>query len=194
MGALMLSCAVPLAAQTNPDAGSMPDEDVYILSPFEVMAAQDTGYVATSTLAGTRVRTELRDVASAISTVTSAFLEDTGSRNAQDLLVYTTNTEVGGITGNYSGAGGSVNYNETTLLLRPNANTRVRGLDAADNTRNFFLTEIPWDGYNVDRVDMQRGPNSILFGVGSPAGIINTSLVGAEFDNKGKFENRIGSF
>jgi len=194
MGALMLCCAVPLAAQTNPDAGSMPDEDVYILSPFEVMAAQDTGYVATSTLAGTRVRTELRDVASAISTVTSAFLEDTGSRNAQDLLVYTTNTEVGGITGNYSGAGGSVNYNETTLLLRPNANTRVRGLDAADNTRNFFLTEIPWDGYNVDRVDMQRGPNSILFGVGSPAGIINTSLVGAEFDNNGEFENRVGSF
>lgn len=196
MGALMLSCAVPLAAQTNPDAGSMPDEDVYILSPFEVMAAEDTGYVATSTLAGTRVRTELRDVASAISTVTSAFLEDTGSRNAQDLLVYTTNTEVGGITGNYAGAGGGAasGYNESPLLLRPNANTRVRGLDAADNTRNFFLTEIPWDGYNVDRVDMQRGPNSILFGVGSPAGIINTSLVGAEFDNKGKFENRIGSF
>ena len=28
---------------------------------------------------------------------------------------------------------------------------------AADNTRDFFVTDIPWDSYNVDRVDIQRG-------------------------------------
>jgi hypothetical protein len=186
MATLMVTCASSLLAQT--------DEDVYILSPFEVTAEEDSGYIATTTLAGTRVRTDLRDIASAISVVTGEFLKDTGAKNTQDLLVYTTNTEVGGITGNYSGAGGSPSYNESPVLRRPNTNTRVRGLDAADNTRNFFLTEIPWDGYNVERVDMQRGPNSILFGVGSPAGIINTGLISAEFTDKGKFENRIGSF
>ncbi|HLP24770.1 MAG TPA: hypothetical protein VK477_03770, partial [Acidobacteriota bacterium] len=73
-------------------------------------------------------------------------------------------------------------------------NTRVRGLDAADNTRDYFLTEIPWDGYIVDRVDLQRGPNSILFGVGSPAGIINTSINTATFKNQNKIENRIGRY
>jgi outer membrane receptor protein involved in Fe transport len=32
-----------------------------------------------------------------------------------------------------------------------------------------------WDGYNVSRVDIQRGANSILFGNGSGAGIINSA-------------------
>lgn len=169
-------------------------EDVYELSPFEVTTSEEEGYLASDTLAGTRVRTDLRDIASSISVVTSAFMKDTASVKAEELLIYTTNTEIGGVTGNFSGLGGSVTFNESSALLRPNTNTRVRGLDSADNTRNFFLTEIPWDGYNVERVDMQRGPNSILFGVGSPAGIINASINTADFTDKGKYENRIGSF
>ena len=60
--------------------------------------------------------------------------------------------------------------------IEPVPNTRIRGLAEADNLRDFFLTDIPWDSYNVDRVDLQRGPNSILFGIGSPAGIINSGL------------------
>jgi hypothetical protein len=189
-------------AQTAPSpspagSGQAPsvDDETIVLSPFVVDASEDKdGYLATSTLAGTRIRTDLRDVASAISVVTAQFLKDTGAKNAQDLLVYTTNTEVGGVHGNFSGAGGSQTYSESGNLLHPNNNTRVRGLDSADNTRDYFLTEIPWDGYNVDRVDLQRGPNSILFGVGSPAGIINTSLNGAAFKNANKFENRIGQY
>lgn len=59
--------------------------------------------------------------------------------------------------------------------------TPVRGLAAADNSRDFFVTDIPWDSYIVDRVDIQRGPNSILFGLGSPAGMVNASTRNAEF-------------
>ncbi len=168
------------------------DEPV-VLSPFFVEAGEDRGYQAVSTLAGTRIRTELKDIPSAISVVTSQFLQDTGASNSQQLLVYTTNTEVGGMQGNFSGAGGGTTYNENSNLLRPSSNTRVRGLDSADNTRDYFLTEIPWDGYNVDRVDLQRGPNSILFGVGSPAGIINASLNTAGFKNSNEIELRVGS-
>jgi len=196
--ALCLVSVLRLNAQaTAPAAGPKKDEseETLVLSPFVVDASEDAdGYAARSTLAGTRVRTELRDVASAISVVTSQFLQDTGARKSEDLLVYTTNTEVGGVSGNFSGAGGGSTYNESGNLLRPNNNTRVRGLDSADNTRDYFLTEIPWDGYNVGRVDLQRGPNSILFGVGSPAGIINTSLNGAAFKNSNKIENRVDKY
>ncbi|HEX2657026.1 MAG TPA: TonB-dependent receptor plug domain-containing protein, partial [Polyangia bacterium] len=166
-----------------------------MLSPFVVDASEDAGgYSAKSTLAGTRVRTELKDIASSISVVTKQFLQDTGANNSATLLQYTTNTEVGGVGGNFSGNAGGLQYSETGSLLRPQNNTRVRGLDSADNTRDYFLTEIPWDAYNVDRVDLQRGPNSILFGVGSPAGIINTSINGATFKNKNTVENKVGSF
>ncbi|MFP4281701.1 MAG: TonB-dependent receptor plug domain-containing protein [Opitutales bacterium] len=180
-----------LAGQSDVSAD---DEEIIELNPFEVATDDESGYRATSTLAGTRVRTDLRDIASAVSVVTDQFLQDTGATDQQSLLVYTTNTEVGGVYGNYSGVGGASTYSENANLLRPSNNTRVRGLDAADNTRDFFLTEIPWDNYNVDRVEMQRGPNSMLFGVGSPAGIINTTVKTAIFDNLGEFEFRTGSF
>jgi len=190
-----LGQAAPTTAASTPTETS--DSEVVVLSPFGGSATEDNGLAATSTLAGTRVRTELKDIASSISVVTEQFLSDTGAKKNEDLLVYTTNTEVGGIHGNFSGAGGNATYDERPNLLRPSQNTRVRGLDPADNTRDYFLTEIPWDGYNVGRVDLQRGPNSILFGVGSPAGIINTSINAAAFKNANTIESRIdnhGSF
>ena len=170
------------------------DDDVYELSPFTVESDAGTGYQATATLAGTRVRTDLKDLASSISVITSQFLEDTGAKGNETLLQYTTNTEVGGIFGNFAGVGNTQGIGEGRNLTAPSTNTRVRGLDAADNTRNYFLSNIPWDAYNVDRVELQRGPNSILFGVGSPAGIINTATVVPYFENGGKFENVFGSY
>ena len=167
------------------------EEEVVKLSPFVVNAEEDAGsYQATSTLAGTRVRTDLKDVASAISVVTGKFLQDTGAKNSADLLVYTPSTEVAGIRGNFSGVAGTGIYQENTV----SSTTRVRGLDSADNTRNYFLTDIPWDGFNVGRVDLQRGPNSILFGIGSPAGIINTSLNDANFKTAYHVENRFDQY
>jgi hypothetical protein len=162
------------------DTPNMEDDDIYVLSPFEVTQSDDVGYLATNTLAGTRIRTQLKDVGSAVSVITKEFLEDTGATDNKSLLVYTANTEVGGSLGNYTGANIST-YAEETSFSNPNGNTRVRGLTSADNTRNYFLTNIPWDGYNVTRVDLQRGPNSILFGLGSPSGIINNSLASADF-------------
>ena len=41
---------------------------IFELSPFTVEADSDIGYMATNTLAGSRLKTELRDVASAIET------------------------------------------------------------------------------------------------------------------------------
>jgi len=53
------------------------DEEVITMNPFAVTSDEDRGYRATSTLAGTRTRTDLKDVGSAISVVTAEFLQDT---------------------------------------------------------------------------------------------------------------------
>lgn len=181
------------SAAPAPETDGEAEEETIILSPFIVDAAEDVDtYRATATLAGTRIRTELKDVGSAISVVTSQFLQDTGATGNETLLQYTTNTEVGGLQGNFANTGGR---SETTEgRLRPHENTRVRGLTRADNTRDFFLTDIPWDSYNVGRVDLQRGPNSILFGLGSPAGIVNASLNPASFQDSNTIEARFGSY
>lgn len=169
-------------------------DDVVMLSPFEVSEASSKGYVATSTLAGSRINTKLEDVGSAISVVTAEFLRDVGATDNKTLLTYTVGTEVGGLQGNYRGASGGSSEDESGKFSNPNGNTRVRGLTSADNTRNFFGSSIPWDGYNIDRVDMQRGPNSILFGLGSPAGIINTTTKTAQHRDFGEVEIRFGSY
>jgi hypothetical protein len=192
---MLLAAAPRILAQVAPNPAPTKDDtsdEVIELSPFSVSASDEKeGYQVKDTLAGTRVRTELRDVASSISVVNKQFMNDTGVKKAEDLLVYTTNTEVGGLYGNYSGMGGGTTYDESSKLIRPSSNNRVRGLDAADGTRDYFMTEIPWDGYNVDRVDLQRGPNSILFGVGSPAGIVNASMNSAAFKTANSFEIRV---
>ncbi len=163
------------------------------LPPFTATAERDVGYRGGSTLAGTRLNTDLRDVGSAISVATEEFLRDTGAKNSAQLLLYTTNTEVAGIRGNFLGAGVGAQISAANLRMTPQQDTRVRGLTAADNTRDYFLTDVPWDVYIVDRIDMQRGPNSILFGMGSPAGIINASIKAAGFKNAGRVEVRTDS-
>lgn len=152
------------------------DEEVLALSPFVVTAEKDNGYQATQTLAGTRLRTNLRDVGAAVSVVTSQFIADTGSTDAKDVLVYTAGTEASGPGGNFSGVSGGTFSNPEAGLQAPQQGTRVRGLSGADLTRDFFPTSIPLDSYNTERIDISRGANAILFGLGSPAGIINNQL------------------
>ncbi len=182
-----------VAAASSDDAA--PKDDVIELSPFVVSATDgaDT-YQVKDTLAGTRVRTDLHDLGSAISVVSKKFMSDIGATGAQSLLQYTTNTEVGGVYGNFGGMGNNSTISESARLLQPDTDTRVRGLAAADNTRNYFLSNIPWDNFNIDRIDMQRGPNSMLFGNGSPAGIINASLNDASFKTGYKIQNRFDQY
>ena len=184
---------VPVKTDTA-DVSAATDDQTYQLSPFEITSTKDTGYAATETLAGTRIRTDLKDVASAIQVVTPAFLQDIGAHNNGTLLQYTTNSEVAGTLGTYLGQGNGTNVDETNNLRDPESAQRIRGLAAADLSRDFFVTDIPWDSYNIDRIDIQRGPNAILFGLGSPAGIINASMHNAEFSNFGSIDGSTGSY
>lgn len=83
---LFIFAQASLVAQTATPAGDPPDKDaaekeVLVLSRFVVTPEEDDGYRATSTLAGTRLKTDLKDIASAISVVTAEFMRDTASKN-----------------------------------------------------------------------------------------------------------------
>ncbi|MBE7540429.1 MAG: TonB-dependent receptor plug domain-containing protein [Opitutaceae bacterium] len=166
------------AGRTATPAASEPAIE---LSPFVVGASADVGYQATESLAGTGLKTKLTDIGASVSVINSKFLEDTGSTNLRDLLVYQTNMETTGFGGNLSGAepapGGVAGE---PSLSAGSPGTRVRGLAEATLARNFFRSFIPMDSYNTERVEINRGANALLFGVGSPAGIINTTTLGAD--------------
>jgi len=156
------------------DAGK--DDKILELSPFEVTSSKDKGYAASSSLAGSRLNTELRDIAAAVQVVTPEFMKDIGATNLQKLLVYTTNTEVAGIGGNYYGGDTWDKGRARSMLVEPQRTARIRGLNDADLTREYFPSDVPMDWYNMSRADISRGPNSILFGLGSPAGLVNNTL------------------
>lgn len=178
----------------NPAAAQ--EEETITLSPFEVSATSDTDtYTAETTLAGNRLSTDLRDIGSSVTVVTSQLLLDTGATDNTSLLERIGGAEVGGVNGNYASPGpGATSSLITEDTIHPTEDTRIRGLAAADNTHDFFPSDIPWDEYNTDRVDIQRGPNAILFGEGSPAGIINAGSKQAEFTNLGDLDLRYGSW
>ncbi len=169
--------ASSLCSQTVP---TPPPEDVLALSPFVITSTVDRGYQATSTLAGTRLKTELKDVGAAVSVYTQEFLEDIAATNLESILTYALGTEGGGIGGNFAGFSGEFSDESRD---NPSGVNRVRGLAPATRTRNYFASDIPSDTYNFSNLTVSRGPNAILSGNGSAGGVIDTTLNSAGFQD-----------
>src|SRR6266540_2923219 len=188
----------PATKAQDASANSEAVDEAITLDPFTVTTEHE-GYQAIDTLAGGRVRTNLKDTTSSLSVVTKKLMTDLGIYRQEDLFIYTNNTEVSGLNGNYSGMtargqGIPSGAAEGTRLTNPGNVNRSRGLTGVDSTRNYIPSDIPWDGFNISRVDISRGPNSFLFGTGSPSGIANVATNEATFKNKAQVEANYGSF
>ncbi len=170
----LLSLAVASAPQVAAQDDENEEEDqIYSLSPFVVDASGDTGYVATHTLAGSRLNTRLADTPASISVFTRELIDDLAITDTFDAVEYALNT--------------ANDFEETTdvqtgnFLAGDDIRVRIRGLPNSIKARNFFRWNIRSDSYNTERIDFSRGPNSVLFGRSKAAGIINTSTKRAQF-------------
>jgi hypothetical protein len=183
-----------LAAQTvppaGPAAGSTAQQEVLELSPFQVTAEAFKGYYASQTLAGSRLKMNVDEIASSVQIITPEFMQDVGATNLNQLFLFTTSTEASGINGNFSDFNvGTTSTGDQSSRVNPQGSQRVRGIAGADLTRNYFLSLIPSDRFNTETTEINRGANAILFGLGSPAGIVNTQLATAKF--KDAYEVRV---
>jgi outer membrane receptor protein involved in Fe transport len=167
---LLLLSAVRLPGQTVPAAPSAPTakDEAITLSPFEVNATQDTGYAGQDTLSGSRLRTNLKDVAAAISPMTAEFIKDIAATNIEQAIEYGVSTRADTDDARAAGPVGD-STNDATRGLR------MRGLPGGTRSVNFFSALGELDAYMIDRIEVSRGPNSILYGFGSPAGKINVA-------------------
>ncbi len=157
-------------------------EEVFELSPFQVDAESDVGYAATETLAGTRLRTNVRDVGAAMTIMTPEFMEDLGVTSFEEALEFAPNTDTyeAGIINTPDGLS-TRNQNQIT----------VRGFANSSLSRDFFTSLYRADTYNTERLTFSRGPNSILFGIAQPGGITNAQSKRARFGHVREFANRI---
>lgn len=176
-------------------AAKAEEVEVIELNPFEVKADEFDGYYADYSLAGSRLRTSIRNIAQSVTIITQDQLEDTGVVDVNDLLNYEASTEG---SGNYTrieinAAGAPA---DGIRAQRETAN-RIRGLPAPDRARDYFpsISALGMDSYNTRMVTISRGPNSILFGLGAPSGIINFTVNSAELDKTfGSSSFRYGEF
>lgn len=184
-------------------AAVRPADDKLVLSPFVVTTEKDSGYYAENTLMGSRLNSKISDLAASITVVTKQQLEDTGALDINDVFRYEANTE-GASTytpvalnrsnltdniGGYSGDDGA-SFGVATA-------NRVRGLGRVDTAQNNYptISRLAFDSYNTNSVEISRGPNSMLFGTGAPAGIVNQSSAAAVLgQQKTQVQLRGGSF
>lgn len=167
-GALGVSTlATTLRAQTAPVLPAVPSAagEVFELSPFITTAGSEKGYVATSSLAGSRVNTPLKDIAAQIDVMTLEFLNDISATSIEEAVAFSTNNN--NITDQNTGPNGGI----TTTR----ASGRARGFDAITTSADFYSTNLPSELYNVERITLANGPQSILFGLGNAGGAIDTS-------------------
>jgi len=121
---------------------------------------RDTGYVPQRSISASGTNAPILDTPKAVSVVTEAVIEDQGNRELDDVL---RNVPSVGRIANEGNVGGQ---NDITL----------RGFQTDRIFKNGFRidnTGGPFDLANVARVEVVRGPASILYGAVSPGGIIN---------------------
>lgn len=159
LGLLALASALSCSAQTEPAAATAAEAPV-LLSPFQVDTSRDTGFVATSSLAGGRLAGDLKDTPAAYSVITREFIDALGLKSLNEASQWAVNTTFTPDDGR-----GEIFTTVTPISFR--------GFTGNTQQRNFFPVRTDLDSYNLDRFDYARGPNSILFGNGSIGGTAN---------------------
>lgn len=170
LSALIAALVAGLAhGQTVPPsdaAPEKPDDKTIVLSPFEISESGDTGYQARETLAGGRTRTSLDDIANSIDVITGQMIEDMAALDFQDVASFGNNIQSGSLMGDGNTDGA------LTALWDQNT-AYFRGFRTYRGTRNFMFTLMSFNSFSSDRLDLSKGPNAVLFGIGEPGGAIN---------------------
>jgi len=159
--------------QTQPAAASSTESNksnppVFPAVTVEGKASQEaTGYAAKRSSTATKTDTPIIEVPQSISVVTRRELDMRSVQNFTEALRY-----VPGVTVDQFGFDGrGFEY----LLMRgfngnPNANFRDGLSNAA---QGLFFGGFITDTYGLERVDVLRGPSSVMFGRGDAGGIVN---------------------
>lgn len=143
-----LTLALPTVARAQ-DAAS----DLGVL----IVTGQTRGYVAINTVTATKTDTPLIDVPQSVNVITRQQLDDQAAYSLSDVLRYVPGVTVGQ---------GEGNRDQITL----------RG---QNTTADFFLDGVRDDVqyyrglYNLERVEVLKGPYALIFGRGGGGGIVN---------------------
>ncbi|MEO7598770.1 MAG: TonB-dependent receptor plug domain-containing protein, partial [Opitutus sp.] len=158
-----LISALPFAVRgqtTAAPARAAAQDDVVELPQFTITETAANPYVSRQALSGTRVAMDIQDIPQTVSIVTSDFLRDSMSQRMLDAAKYITPVSestlpVGG--DRYTIRGFQVSHEFIDGMV-------ISGEDG------YSMSLAP---YNIERIEIIKGPNAILVPGGAPGGQFN---------------------
>ncbi|MFY7853410.1 MAG: TonB-dependent receptor, partial [Brevundimonas sp.] len=152
MRALLASTAILLLLPAAASAEELGTQ----LEPI-IVTGKTQGYIAVDSVTATKTDTPLLDVPQSINVVTRAQLDDQALHSLGDVLRYVPGVTVG------QGEG-----NRDQVTLRGQNTTADFFLDGVRDDVQYFRGL-----YNLERVEVLKGPYALIFGRGGGGGIVN---------------------
>ena len=179
--AAALFLTIPFAAHAedaavDADAGEGSRPEIIVNGKSE----DDSGYKVSESRTGTRTDTPLLDTPQAVNVVSAKQIEDQASNNIGEAIRY--------VPGVFSAQGEG---NRETLVFRGNSTT---GDFFVDGTRDDVQTYR--DLYNIERLEIFKGPNAMIFGRGGIGGLVNrvTKVADGELTRNFRIEGGSDNF
>lgn len=136
------------------------------------------GYLATRTSTATKTDTPLRDIPQSITVVPKELAKDQGSRDMRQALTYVPGIIVG------QGEG-----HRDAPTIRGVSTTADFFTDGIRDDVQYFR-----DLYNIDVIEVLKGPNAMIFGRGGGGGVINRVTKKADGERIYEVTTTYGSF
>ena len=179
-----------------------PGEDTVQLSAFEVRAESDRSYGALNSNSITRFSTELDRMPVSADVFNEAFMRDVGAVSVEDMIM----TYSAG-AGSAVASPGPSSANNQPGDRNANSFVALRGLTAPTMQRDGFMPVNTYiqsgstgtgfsSNYNIERVEVINGPQSLLYGVGGAGGVMNIISKQARFGKKpfGSFQFQVDQY
>lgn len=147
----------------NGQAGS---GDSMVLGPISVqgVVGGTEGYVATRSAVGTKVETPLVEIPQTISVVTRKELDQRAVQDFAGAVAYSPGIAVV----DYPGGPGAPDFS-----MRGFRDFNLFGIYRDGLRAGFNNYDTNFEPYGLERVDVVKGPSSVLFGQTSPGGVVN---------------------
>lgn len=165
------------AAEAMPSANDSIGGEVTAVSPVE-------GYVATRSASGTKTDTPIREIPQAISVVGREQIQNQGAQSLQETLRY-----VPGVVADLYG----VDSRNDGFAIRGQEAT-VQFLDGLRRFYGNYLNAGRIETYTLERIEVLKGPSSVLYGQSGVGGTINMVSKRPQDEQHGEVGIQYGSY
>lgn len=166
-----------LVLSTNALAQQATAQDATTLDGIEVVGDKDE-YQVLRISSATKTDTPLRDVPQSVTVISQGLIRDQAMQNMGDVVRYVPGVQMA------QGEG-----HRDAPILRGNTSTADFFIDGLRDDVQYYR-----DLYNVERVEVLKGPGGMIFGRGASGGLINRVTKQADWSNARNLGLTVGSW